>query len=266
MTQTRRSTRFARSSAIALLVVLSGPTAARAGDAEEAKLHFNEAETAYRLGKYEKAIAEYEAAYKALPDAAFLFNIAQSYRQQYLIDKKVGNLQRALALYKTYLRESKTPPNRTMVLKLIEELKSVLQAVQSESNRQPKQGKLIVDGASARGAAVSIDGKHVGTAPLTRELSPGSYLLKVEREGYAPWSTTVSVAAGATVQVPVTLRSLAGSDGGAGGAAAATSRPVYKRWWFWTIIGVAVAAGVGTTVGVLATRDSGDGLPQIDLR
>jgi hypothetical protein len=30
-------------------------------------------------------------------------------------------------------------------------------------------------------------------------------------------------------------------------------KPIYKKWWFWTIIGVAVAGGV-TTAAVLATR------------
>jgi hypothetical protein len=30
-------------------------------------------------------------------------------------------------------------------------------------------------------------------------------------------------------------------------------RPIYKRWWFWTVIGVAVV-GVATTTGVLVDR------------
>jgi tetratricopeptide (TPR) repeat protein len=39
--------------------------------------------------------------------------------------------------------------------------------------------------------------------------------------------------------------------------------PVYKKWWFWTAIGVVVAAGVtGGVVGALARRD--DGMEQPD--
>ncbi|MCA9673078.1 MAG: tetratricopeptide repeat protein [Myxococcales bacterium] len=41
----------------------------------------------------------------------------------------------------------------------------------------------------------------------------------------------------------------------ADGDASASSRPVYKRWWFWTAIGAAVAAGV--VVGVVAGTQGG---------
>jgi len=42
---------------------------------------------------------------------------------------------------------------------------------------------------------------------------------------------------------------------GGPGANAKTTTPVYKRWWFWTLIGLGTAAAVGGTVaGVLATR------------
>ncbi len=32
----------------------------------------------------------------------------------------------------------------------------------------------------------------------------------------------------------------------------AEDSPVYKKWWFWTLVGVGVAAAAGTTVGVIA--------------
>lgn len=34
------------------------------------------------------------------------------------------------------------------------------------------------------------------------------------------------------------------------------SRPVYKRWWFWTVIGGVVVAGVATGLAVALTRPS----------
>ena len=37
------------------------------------------------------------------------------------------------------------------------------------------------------------------------------------------------------------------------GRAPTRTRPLYKRWWFWTIIGGALVA-TGTTIGVLASR------------
>ena len=62
---------------------------------------------------------EYEAAYRAMPDPAFLFNIAQSQRQQYYQDKKPGRLQKALSLYKSYLREMPKVQNRETVRKIL---------------------------------------------------------------------------------------------------------------------------------------------------
>jgi hypothetical protein len=34
------------------------------------------------------------------------------------------------------------------------------------------------------------------------------------------------------------------------------AKPVYKKWWFWTILGVAVAGGVAAGVAVALTRSS----------
>lgn len=45
-------------------------------------------------------------------------------------------------------------------------------------------------------------------------------------------------------------------------APVAESTPVYKKWWFWTLIGVGVAGGVAAGVAVAATSaPSGNGLP-----
>jgi tetratricopeptide (TPR) repeat protein len=54
-------------------------------------------------------------------------------------------------------------------------------------------------------------------------------------------------------------------DPGAAGAQAdakATARPVYKKWWFWTILGVA-AAGVATGVAVGVTRSPSAGVDPV---
>jgi hypothetical protein len=42
----------------------------------------------------------------------------------------------------------------------------------------------------------------------------------------------------------------------------AVSRPVYKRWWFWSLLGVAVAgAATGVAFGVYAQQPDVSGLP-----
>ena len=50
---------------------------------------------------------------------------------------------------------------------------------------------------------------------------------------------------------------------GAPPAIAAKPRPVWKRWWLWTAVGVAVGAGI--TAAALASRSTGPTVPTTDL-
>ncbi len=78
------------------------------------RLHFEKAEQAYDLGKFEEALRGYEAAYEALALTPFVFNIAQCHRN-------VGNHERALFFYQRYLALEPDPPNRKIVEDLIAE-------------------------------------------------------------------------------------------------------------------------------------------------
>jgi tetratricopeptide (TPR) repeat protein len=89
------------------------PSGARAEEsAAEAK---ERALRAYKVGldfykreEWDKAIEQFEAGYKATPQAVFLFNIAQA-------QNKAGRPEQALAYYRRYLREAPSAPNRTDV-------------------------------------------------------------------------------------------------------------------------------------------------------
>src|SRR6478735_7800749 len=70
-----------------------------------AKEHYTRGTSFYDLGRYDDAIKEFEAAYQLKNDPAFLYNLAQSYRQ-------AGNHEQALHFYKTYLRYVPKAPNR----------------------------------------------------------------------------------------------------------------------------------------------------------
>lgn len=241
------------------LVILSAE--ARAADEEEAKIHFDKAQTAYKLGKYAEAIREYEAAYRAMPDAAFLFNIAQSHRQQYRLDRRTKHLQKALTLYKSYLREMPLAPNKETVQKIIEELKSLLTAVEDQTQDEKKKARIMLRGDQAQGAQVTIDDKVAGTIPLSLEVEPGVHLVKVTKEGHEPWSTSVNVEPGGKLDLPVMLQRTTPTDG-----TRQTETPVYKKWWFWTIIGAVAVAGAGTGIYFATRGDEIPPYPQIDLR
>lgn len=250
---------------VALLAL--GPRPAAAADEEEAKIHFDKAQTAYKLGRFKEAIREYEAAYRAMPEAAFLFNIAQSHRQQYRLDKKAFHLQKALSLYKSYLREIPKATNRQTVRQLIDELKSLLTAVadnqQDQQNKKDKKARLMLRGDRAAGAQVTLDGKVVGTVPHSQEVAPGTHLIKVNKDGFEEWSTSVNVEPGAKLELPVMLQS---KGRGPGGGTTTVSTPVYKKWWFWTIVGAVAVAGAGTGIYFATQGEDVPAMPTVDLR
>src|SRR5690349_808743 len=93
----------------ALLAVGVAPARAQTKDSPDnkaaAKEHYARGTSFYDLGRYDDAIKEFEAAYELKNDPAFLYNLAQSYRQ-------VGNHEQAVHFYKTYLRYVPKSPNK----------------------------------------------------------------------------------------------------------------------------------------------------------
>jgi len=82
-------------SAAVAVILLAGR--ARAGDTEDAKAYVQKATAAFALTHYAAAAENFEKAFELRPDGALLYNAAQSHRL-------AGNKERALALYKNYLR------------------------------------------------------------------------------------------------------------------------------------------------------------------
>jgi hypothetical protein len=98
--------------------------------------------------------------------------------------------------------------------------------------------------ANREGAAVSVDGKDVGTAPVDVERPAGTYQVSVQKSGFADYHGKLTVRAGEAANLSATLEP--------------KKTPIYKKWWFWTAAVVVVAAvGVGTYFG---TREP----PQLD--
>jgi hypothetical protein len=91
--------------------------AASADVVASAKQHTKQGTAYYNLDRQTEALAEYEAAYLAVPDPALLFNIAQCHR-------KLGHDKEAVAFYKTYLRNAPRAANRADVEKRIQEIEA----------------------------------------------------------------------------------------------------------------------------------------------
>jgi tetratricopeptide (TPR) repeat protein len=104
-----------------------GASRARAEDVTAAREHYKKGTTYYDLGKYADAAKEFEAAYEAKNDPAFLYNLAQSYRL-------AGDPDQALHFYKTYLRYVPKPPNRA---EIEEQIKMLEQKVAAKNPTAP---------------------------------------------------------------------------------------------------------------------------------
>jgi tetratricopeptide (TPR) repeat protein len=111
-----------------LLLFLLASGAARADNAAEARAHYRRGLTAYDLGKFGEAAHEYEVAYELRQDPALLFNIGQAYRFG-------GDYPKAILEFKAYLRRVPDAPNRHEVESRILEMQRLIdQQAQSARN------------------------------------------------------------------------------------------------------------------------------------
>ena len=141
------------------------------------------------------------------------------------------------------------------------------------------------------GAEVLIDGKRVGSFPTASTwLVPGDVPLQVKASGYSEALRTLKAREGGHIREHVDLRALAapvaatrnidtdaaGTKPAPGPSAAAPepvtliSRstgptpatdnggpPIYRRWWFWTLVGAGAIAAGGTTTWLVTHRGTG---------
>ncbi len=100
-----------------VLIPMASVTTAHAqsGDKDKALSVYRKGRIQYDLGRWQKAIALFEEAYGIFPDAAYLFNIAQSYRQS-------DDCKQAAFFYKRFLSISPGAPNRREVEGYIQDL------------------------------------------------------------------------------------------------------------------------------------------------
>src|SRR5207244_7409381 len=66
-------------------------------------------------------------------------------------------------------------------------------------------GSLVVDSRPA-GANVFVDGRLIGTTPLVMEtMSVGDHAIRLDREGYQRWATSVRIVSGERSRVAASL-------------------------------------------------------------
>ena len=114
---------------------------------------------------------------------------------------------------------------------------------------QPPPGSAHIT-VNVDGALLLVDGEEVTPDPdgVLRGLEPGEHVLVVRADGYGEAEQAFDVSRGETVELAVNLnRSEV--------LRVVESNPVYRRWWFWTIIGVVVVGAGAAATAVVLTQD-----------
>ena len=168
-----------RSACVILLLALASSVAAAPSkkDKEEAGSHFTKGIEFYKEGNYSAALAEFNAAYKAVPSYEVLFNIGLSQRRLFKYGDSVKTLN-------TYLSEggAKVPKDRReAVRKELDAIRSLVAEV-----------TIKVEGAPAW---VEMDGEKLGKSPFAEPLliGPGKHTFRAEREGEEPDEKTMEL-------------------------------------------------------------------------
>jgi len=202
--------RSPRTAAVLVLLLACLGRPALAASSKDAKKIYEEATAAFGLGKYAIAAERYEAAFAIRPDPALLYNAAQSFRL-------AGNKQRALELYRNYVRLYSDGSNADDARGHVAALKKELE-----------------EGAGAHPAPVSP------VTPLAPAMPPPVASVP---PAPAPVPAAVPPAPAPGNGVAMLTTSGAPSD---------EQRPLTRKVWFWVAVGAGAVAL--TTVLLLATR------------
>jgi tetratricopeptide (TPR) repeat protein len=146
--------RAAAISVVALAAFAAGAPASAAGAASvdrPGRVLFEQAETKFNLGRFDDALADYQAAYEVEPLPAFLFNIGQCYRN-------LGNYERAQFYFRRYVALDPDSSNRPAAERLVAEMGKLAreQASAAPRNAQETPPALAVRAPAAGEGAVAV--------------------------------------------------------------------------------------------------------------
>lgn len=181
----RRAVAFAVICSLVILV-------AKVTDADDkslAKAKFKEGMAAIEAENYPAALAAFEESYELVPKVAILFNIA-------MCEKALFRYADSIKTFRRFLSEGASENKPQLVSQAERALTELLKLV----------GILRFEEAPA-GAEVSVDGKVVGKTPFREGLllDPGQHSVRVEKDGFKPLKTDVTVASGAEIPLRAKL-------------------------------------------------------------
>lgn len=192
-----------------------------------AKRHYKRGKAAFDGGRFREALREYQRAYAVLPLPGLLFNIGQSHRN-------LGHYEQAIAAFRLYLRKSPEASNRPAVERLIAELKKKLE---QRAGTAPPASSGQQTGAAGSGSSSVENG---GDKPHTTDEGAGGVDQPDERFQQAD---SVEPTESDRLGLAVNRRRTPPPQ-------VERETPLYKRWWFWTLVAAGAAAVVGGIYGI----------------
>jgi hypothetical protein len=157
---------------------------------QEAADHYKKGVALYKEGDYGSALAEFKAAYQAVPGFEVLYNIG-------LTERRLFKYGQAVKTFARYLEEGgkKVPADRR------ESVESELAIIRSLTSKVT----VTVEGPPAQ---VFVDGEPVGTSPLAEPvlLGPGKHTFRATREGEPDAEESLELASGLVKAVALVFK------------------------------------------------------------
>lgn len=233
----------------ALTLTVAAPAAAAPSSRKEqaeAEALIQEGVKLRKVGRDDAALVKFDRAYALSPTP-------RAAAQKGLCLQALGRWSEAEDLLAAALEGGEDPwvaRNRGVIKDSLEEVKT-------------KIGRFEISG-SPEGADVTVDGRNVGRLPLAGmvRINAGPATLRVSAEGHAPQSTDLQVQGGSFRRLEFRLQPQAPAAASLpmpqpepdeslkvnALPAQQAEAPVYKKTWFWGVVGALVVAGVVSAV------------------
>ncbi len=214
----------------------------------------NEGNKLMRKRDYRAALARYRAAHELYPTPKIFFNMAEA-------SIELGELVQAAEYYERFIAESG-----------VRKRSKLRRAAKRRLKRLGRKLSTIEVSQRAVGATVFIDGTKVGTAPLSgHRVLAGPHQVVLDKAGYLTRTIELECPAGERVPVDVELEVRAPPPPPVAVAPPPPAppppppqivaapvehevdEPLTSKWWFWTAVVGAVAAG-GVATALVVTR------------
>ncbi len=208
---------------------------------ESARELYDRGARAYREARYAEAIESFQRAHQLEPHAELAYNLGQAH-------EKLGDLTRAVASFREYLKLAPGADDRAVVQTRIENLEQRLQAT------LPRLGVT----STPAGARLEIDGKPAGTTPFVGALAAGEHELVLSIDGVRKTARKVVVGPSGTTELHVELEPARSPSAPAPDVEQPASRAASPSLPTWIAFG-AGAGALGAALGFeLARRGAED--------